>query len=338
MASNMASDLARGILERKLRIGLLNPISQEWFHLHSDKIELCQNIAECDYIIYESNGDPCQMIMKIKTRYPNNKLVFILSGDQSAHIDDSCIWFSNAVKPSGLALKQTQIFVSNPAIFKFYDSYKAAIAAGGIELGNRDIDVYFKGTIWAGMRVGMYNYFTDKEINSSGMGENNPIRIKMIANNNYWGWRLNGIRKPTQSELESVAYESYREMINAKLVLCPKGNGNSSMRILEALGCGAIPILIDDFSAPFGNSWEGVGLVFNSQIQSWEYIYNECRKLLMDHAKMAEMQEKGQKYFKDVIYGDSLINPAKWNTYKDINTVCYGFSNLIINKLIEFHK
>ena len=325
---------------RKLQIGVLTPICQEWFHLHPDKIELCQNIANCDYIIYESNGDPCQMIMKIKSRYPHNKLVFILSGDQSAHIDDSCIWFTNAVKPSGLADKQTQIFVSNPTIFKFYDSYQAEIAGGGIDsrIEKRETDIYFKGTIWAGMRVGMYNYFTDKEINNKGRSGSNQVRIKMIANNNYWSWRLNGIRKPTQSELESVAYESYREMINSKMILCPKGNGNSSMRILEALGCGAIPILIDDFSAPFGNSWDGVGLVFNSQIHTWDHIYNECRKLLANNRKMTEMQEKGQQYFQNVIYGDKLLNQANWTPYKDINTVSYGFSNMIINKLIELHK
>lgn len=328
-------------MSNKLKVGFLSPISQEWFHLHTDKIELCQNIAECDYIIFESNGDPVGLIMKIKSHYPKNKLVFILSGDQSGHIDDECIWFSNAVKPSGLAAKQTQIFVSNPAIFKFYDRYSilanirsisssigSSIGSIDDDITKRGVDIYFKGTIWAGMRENMYRQFVDK-----------PGCV-IIANNNYWQWRLNGHRKPIQLELEEVAYESYRDMVKAKLVLCPKGNGNSSMRILEALGCGAIPVLINDSSAPFGKKWDSMGdaiaLVFNTETDSWDKIYQECQILLNDPARMQFMIEKGKNYFRNVIYGDYANREP--SPYKDINTVCYGFSGLIINKLIEYSK
>ena len=107
----------------KIKIACLTPISYEWLHLHNDKIELTTQINEAQYIIYESNGDPEHVINNIKTNFPNNKLgklVFILSGDKYTHVDNNYIWFTNAVKPSGLCSKQTQIFVSNPAIFKFY--------------------------------------------------------------------------------------------------------------------------------------------------------------------------------------------------------------------------
>ena len=109
---------------KKIKVGLLSPISNEWFNLHLNVLEIANNVSEVDYIIYESNGDPVHIIEKIKSSFPKNKLVFILSGDQSNHIDDECIWFSNAVKPSGLAKNQTQIFVTNPAIFKFYEIFK----------------------------------------------------------------------------------------------------------------------------------------------------------------------------------------------------------------------
>lgn len=314
-------------MSSKLKVGFLSPISQEWFHLHSDKLQFCQNIAECDYIIFESNGDPIPLIMNIKSHYPKNKLVFILSGDQSGHIDDECIWFTNAVKSSGLAAKQTQIFVSNPAIFKFYDSYLRVDSIAD-DITKRGVDIYFKGTIWAGMREVMYQQFKDKP------------RCVIIANNNYWQWRLNGQRKPSQLELEEVAYESYRDMVNAKLVLCPKGNGNSSMRILEALGCGAIPVLINDSSAPFGYKWDSasdaMALVFNTETDSWDKIYHECQILLNDPARMQIMIENGKKYFRNVIYGDYANRPP--SPYKDINTVCYGFSGLIVDKLLSLNS
>jgi hypothetical protein len=105
------------INSRKLKLGFLNSISAEWVHLHKNDIEQVSRVDDADYIIYESNGDPVPVIMKILATFPRKKLVFILSGDQSVHINDECIWFTNAIKQSGLAKRQTQIFVTNPLNF-----------------------------------------------------------------------------------------------------------------------------------------------------------------------------------------------------------------------------
>jgi hypothetical protein len=308
----------------KLKIGILSRISEEWINMYDDKLEIVKSVDEADYIIFESNGDPISLIMNIKMRYPKNKLVFILSGDQSVHIDDECIWFSNAVKQSGLSRKQTQIFVSNPAIFKYYENNRSIIDLSVKTLFFRDINIYFKGTIWDGMRTTMYNYFKDK------MG------CKIVQNNNYWSWRCNGINKPTQEQIEETAYESYNNIVKSKLCLCPKGNGNSSMRIIEALACGSIPVLIDDCSAPFGMSWNEICLVFDTKIHNWDYIYSKCLELLEDTTRMQVMQIKGLEYFNNVIYGDSRL--SKYKMYNDINSVCFGFSNKIINNLYDFHN
>jgi hypothetical protein len=312
----------------KLKLGFLSPISSEWFRLYSDKVEMAINEEEAQYIIYESNGDPINIIMKIKEKYPNNKLVFILSGDQNVHIDNECIWFTNAIKPSGLCLKQTQIFVSNPAIFKFYEEHKSFInfESGGNCTKAREYNIYFKGTIWKGMRTDMYNYFKDNNKHKEG--------CNIIENNKYWDWRLNAFDIPTQNQLENTAYDSYNDILNSKLCLCPKGNGNSSMRIIEALACGSIPILINDFSLPFGISWSEFGLSFDTSKHTWEYIYSKCNELLNDNDKMQKLQGKGLEYFKSTIYGDSLL--PKFKMYNDLNTVCFGFSNKIINKLFDY--
>jgi hypothetical protein len=306
---------------RKLKLGFLNKISAEWVHLHKDKIEQVSNVNEADFIIYESNGDPIPTIMNILLAFPKKKLVFILSGDQSFQIDNECIWFSNAVKLCGLATKQTQIFVTNPAIFKYYEK----IDRGMTQIRKRYIDIYFKGTIWTGMREAMYDYFTKSH--------NPKLSCFIEKNNNYWGWRLNYPNKPSHSEIELEAYKSYESMGNALLCLCPKGNGNSSMRIVEALACGSIPVLIDDFTAPFGRSWEelGVALAFNTNIHSWDYIYAECYKLINDKERIEKMQKKGHDYFNNVIYGDS--NLPEFKMYSNLDTVAFGFSGLIIDKL-----
>lgn len=310
---------------RKLKIGFLNSISAEWVHLYKDSIEQVSRVDDADYIIYESNGDPVPVIMKILATFPRNKLVFILSGDQSVHINDECIWFTNAVRSRGLAKRQTQIFVSNPAIFKYYEK----IGGGFNQIKTRHIDIYFKGTIWLGMREAMYDYFS-----KSHMPEMSCLIEK---NNDYWGWRLHDKNKPTHADIEKTAFESYETMDNSLLCLCPKGNGNSSMRIVEALACGSIPILIDDFSAPFGVSWEdsGVALAFDTRIHTWEHIYTECYKLIQDTERLKNMQKKGNDYFKEVVYGDS--NLPGFKMYSNLDTVAFGFSKLIIERLRNWH-
>jgi hypothetical protein len=314
--------------KKKMKVGLLNPISNEWFNLYSDILEISNNISDVDYIIYESNSDPVQIIEKVKSTFPKDKLVFILSGDTNNHIENECIWFTNAVKPSGLARKQTQIFVTNPAIFKFYDMFKNVDTKNNdISIRARNTDIYFKGTIWEGMRTNMYNAFANKP------------NCKIIKNDNYWNWRCGSIIKPTQTELENTANDSYYDLTTSKLCLCPKGNGNSSMRIIEALACGSIPILINDFSSPFDVSWREdaygneISLVFDTSKHSWDHMYEECTKLLNDKPRYEKMKNNGIKYFENVIYCDSKLNGFKM--YNNIDTVAFGFSKLIIDKLYE---
>ena len=327
-------------INNKIKVGLLNPISNEWFKLHSEILEISQSISDVDYIIYESNSDPIHIIEKIKYSFPKEKLVFILSGDQSNHIDNECIWFSNAVNPSGLAKKQTQIFVTNPAIFKFYEMFRNKNKnkneneninhnnLNDISTRFRNTNIYFKGTIWNGMREKMYDAFVNKP------------KCAIKKNNDYWKWRCESLIKPTQSDLEDTAYESYYALTNSKLCLCPKGNGNSSMRIVEALACGSIPILINDFSAPLDRPWDStddaIALVFDTNKHSWDYMYEECMKLIDDTPRYEAMKINGIKYFENVIYGDSKLDGFKM--YNDIDTVCFGFSKIIVDKLQNLQK
>lgn len=315
-------------LGKKLKVGFLSPISKEWFGLYKDKLEMVTNVENADYLIYESNGDPINVIMKIKMTYPRDKLVFILSGDKEDHIDDVSIWFTNAVKLNKLAKRQTQIYVTNPAIFKYWTNNCERIETNML-LDDRKYDISFKGTIWPGMRTDMFNYFHDKP------------GCLIAVNNGYWNWRCNGIIKPSQSNIEDTAFESYDLILASKLCLCPKGNGNSSMRIIEALACGSIPVLINDFSAPFGLKWDEVGLVFDTSKHTWDDIYMECKTLLQDNIKYREKQKKGYEFYKNFIYSDKNMGTDAnmgLGMYSDINTVCYGFSNKIISKLMEYHK
>ena len=204
-----------------------------------------------------------------------------------------------------------------------------------ISIRFRKTDIYFKGTIWNGMREKMFDAFVNKP------------NCVIKKNNDYWKWRCESLIKPTQTELEETANDSYYAITNSKLCLCPKGNGNSSMRIVEALACGSIPILINDFSAPLGRAWDSsngnstdsseIALAFDTNKHSWEYMYEECIKLINDIPRYEKMKNNGIKYFEDVIYCDSKLNGFKM--YNNIDTVCFGFSKIIIDKLYnEFNQ
>jgi hypothetical protein len=192
----------------------------------------------------------------------------------------------------------------NPAIFKY--NYKPV---------EKTIDVFFKGTIWEGMRTEMYNYFLDK-----------PHFI-IEKYSQYWDWRLG--QKPTSEDLENKSFELYDQIARSKISLCPKGNGSSSMRIVEALACKSVPVLINDYSRPFDIDWSDFCLVFFTDKHSWEYIHDEIIKLLNDERRLNYMAELGYQFYKEIVSAD--IN--KMPMYKDLNQVSFGFSSLIINKL-----
>lgn len=63
-------------------------------------------------------------------------------------------------------------------------------------------------------------------------------------------------------EVTSEGFEKHRTrfrstLARSRFVLCPRGNGTSSIRLYEALAAGAVPVIIaDDWVPPAGPAWE----------------------------------------------------------------------------------
>ena len=298
-----------------INIYVVNPISLIWIQKYSF-LNIVEHVSKANYIIYESNGDPVGVIEQIKSQIPkqfHNKIIFILSGDQNSHIDALCRWYTNAIKPSGLERFQRQIFVTNPAIFRYSNPVKQ------IDINQaRNIDIYFKGSIWKGMRTEMKETL---EIFPNVMIEDFT---------SYWDWRFE--RERTQQEIEDKAYELYDTLRNVKLSLCPKGNGNSSMRIIESIACGAVPVLINDFSEPFGFDYSRFCLVFDTKKDSYESMYEKCMELINDKERYELYQKRGYEFYLNVVLTD--FKYQDYYDYTDVNTVCYGFSSFIVNDIL----
>lgn len=298
-----------------INLYVINPISLMWISKYPF-LKVTQNLREANYMIFETNGDPIGSILNIKQQIPtrlHNKIFFILSGDQNSHIDSNCHWYTNAIKPYGLEEFQRQIFVTNPAIFRYSNHVKK------IDLSEpRNIDIYFKGSIWKGMRTEMKEAF---EIYPNVMIEDFS---------SYWDWRFK--KERTQQEIEEKAFELYDTLKNVKLSLCPKGNGNSSMRIVESIACGAIPVLINDFSAPFGFDYSKFCLVFDTEKDSYESMYEQCMELINDKERYKLYQKRGYEFYLNVLLTD--FKYQDYYDYTDVNTVCYGFSSFIANDIL----
>lgn len=299
---------------------LINPISRIWVS-KSPFLTITSYIQYADFILFETNGDPISSILQIKSQIPplyHHKLYYILSGDQNSHIDNHCNWYTCAIKPSGLADYQKQIFVTNPAIFRYSNPNPNK---SNIDLNlnkERNIDIYFKGSIWPGMRSIMK---TQLEIYPNVMIEDYT---------SYWDWRFK--KERTQKEIEDKAFELYDTLTNVKLSLCPKGKGNSSMRIVESIACGAVPVLIDDFSAPYGLDYGRFCLIFDSKIDSFESIYEKCMEFLNNESLYKSYQKRGYEFYQNVVCCDFVHN--NYYDYDDVNTILYGSSTFLIHDLI----
>jgi hypothetical protein len=71
----------------------------------------------------------------------------------------------------------------------------------------------------------------------------------LVEDVNWWG-----MARASDGQTERAGRKArFAEiLLDSKFAFCPRGNGPSSKRRWEAAYCGAIPILIDDFTQPFG--------------------------------------------------------------------------------------
>jgi len=289
-----------------MKIYLITPECNNWLPFHKDRIELVDNAEEADYILYEKYSYPMSEINHLKATYPKNKLVFLLSADQSDFLDDECIWFTCATN-GALKKRQTQIPCINPSVFRY--NYVDVEKTG---------DVYFKGTIWP-FREAMFDYFSQKP------------NCSMNRFDNYWS----NVGDGSQADefITQSAVMMYDEMSKYKISLCPKGLGSSSMRIIESLRCGCIPVLIDDFSAPYGIDWKTVGITFDPSRYTWDDLYQQIMELLTDEERMEKMRAEGQRIFNEILATDLQKGPC--TTFK---TVIWGSSHMVVDKLEEYLK
>ncbi len=122
--------------------------------------------------------------------------------------------------------------------------------------------------------------------------ETHPIRTAIVKYyNNHKDWY---ITTAPHSELE---YRGW--MARSIYTLCPRGYGQTSFRLMEALEHGSIPVYIsDDFIIPHNVNFETYGVLISAHLlekNGMGYIEKVLNSI--STSKMLELQENGRKVF-----------------------------------------
>ncbi|MHB1467706.1 MAG: exostosin domain-containing protein [Solirubrobacteraceae bacterium] len=91
--------------------------------------------------------------------------------------------------------------------------------------------------------------------------------------------------------------ERFRDVLaRSRFVLCPRGNGTSSVRLYESLAAGAVPVIVaDDWLPPAGPEWErfsiswpegrigGLTRMLEARDADWQQMSAEARSAYEEH-------------------------------------------------------
>ena len=77
----------------------------------------------------------------------------------------------------------------------------------------------------------------------------------IVTMTDWWGLKVDpdGVKASVgPAEREEMVENMADLAASSTFALCPRGSGGSSMRLIEAMGSGALPVLLDDWTTPFG--------------------------------------------------------------------------------------
>ncbi len=133
----------------------------------------------------------------------------------------------------------------------------------------------------------------EKHVFCSFIGkETHPVRSAIVKHySNHKNWY---VKTEAHSELE---YRGW--MARSLFALCPRGYGQTSFRLMEALEHGAIPVYIsDDFIIPHNVNFESYGVLISHRVlgaKGLGYIEEVLNSISMD--KILELQKNGKEVF-----------------------------------------
>lgn len=161
---------------------------------------------------------------------------------------------------------------------------------------------------------------------------------KILFNDFFW---LN----QNASYYERVSMETHHLLKDSIFSFCPKGHGPSSLRLIQSIAYGAIPVLMDDVSTPFGDSLDfAVKFTFPHQNMSLpltaacekklDHLYHRLSKIASSPALLSYHRQKMADF-----YINYLAVDLKRTHLHDLNRLKHmPFSDYIFTELDKHFK
>ncbi len=95
-----------------------------------------------------------------------------------------------------------------------------------------------------------------------GSSATHPVRRKIMRLNHPMGQLVDTSKEPSGVLSDAEYQRRYRDaLLDSAFVLCPRGGGPSTFRLMEAMIMGRVPVIISDaWCAPSGPDWDGFSI------------------------------------------------------------------------------
>lgn len=181
-----------------------------------------------DFIWANFWGDGAALRNDIATAKKAGRCIFVITGDglYTPDYDDGNFWFTTHLNPVGIA-KQFQVPYSYTSSLRWYRENKG-----------KTFDKKYLANF-----MGSFDTNPDRRKLIEIAGPDLPIVERD-------GWRLS--REDHETHHRGI--QEHSDLIAAScFTLCPRGIGKTSIRVVEAIMRGSIPVLLDDDTRLFGD-------------------------------------------------------------------------------------
>ena len=255
-------------------------------------VKFVDNIDEADFTLYMCQSDGQAVIDDIQKlcSYPKTAIILTSSDhDYLKYCGANTLYFSPTRTNSRFCV---------PYVYDLKPEWEKAWE------GERPITLSFRGSIRTyeprAQIVDLFNLLKT-------MGNNNCV----FEDFHIWS---------NDNKNVSFAQRRYADLLkHSKFVLCPRGNGGSSMRLQEAIIAGAIPILVNDELTPFGLTLDlpraDFGATLYSTVSQYLYLNQEivaaCRNKLMDYVSKRLAIDLNRGCVGTIGYSEHLFDMAR---------------------------
>lgn len=312
------------LMESQVRVLAIDDVSRSWLRYYPSILVPVDDVRDADIVLHETVGDRNHdFVRKLvsSSRCSGKLIVIAVSGDNpplEAIEGQEHVLLLAPRTPEHKGVPLTNQVVIPTISSTMYDHAPPPLGSP------RNILMYFRGTLWPGLR---------SEMNAALQGRDGVV-IEGVTG--YWDTRGSfdsGLSESEWLREQSLGY--FHRMDTSLFALAPRGKGSSSMRVWEALLSGAVPVLIDDSTRIVLGQYDlhSFSLHFDTSKTSWTDIYASVRSVSRNATLLSTLQRNGRLFCDSVLRRDFLTGGRK--DPLEISDVLHGFTGEVLAVLLQ---